>query len=345
MIEVAPFDPHAASAHEWAEYHAHRRARAEEDDPGEPVPADADFEHDARRHWPLHRSWRLVARLDGQLVGSVGFWFRREATPDFAAYAPFMYAWGGVQRAWRRRGVATALLRGMLAFMRPHEKTTATIGTHLPEGQAFLAAVGAVEKNRNVSNRLDFSALDWDEVARWRAAAILPGTGLRWEVHAGRVPLQRLAALQAQFTAMLSDMPMGTLAVPPPRYELASYAAWDQEIERRGGEHLLTVLLDGETAAGMSEASWSPRVPDRVHQELTAVAPAWRGKGLAKGLKAAMLLLVRERHPRARLMTTSNAEANAPILAINRRLGFAEFRRDSSYQLGRDALERWLAGR
>ncbi len=340
MIEIQPFDPHAASAREWAEYHAFRRLRAEEDEPGEPVLSDAEFEHDARTQRPLHETSRLLARLDGSLVGSIGLWFRREGTPDFAEFAPFVYVWGGVLLPWRRRGVATALTRALLDFMRARGKTTATIGSHLPEGCAFLAAIGAVEKNRSFINRVPFARLDWDELARRQDAAALPG--LTWEIHAGRVPMQRLADILPEFSALLSDVPLGELTHPPLRAEMPGYVSWYEDMDRRGGEHFLVLLLDGARVAGACEAHWSARFPDRLYQELTGVARPWRGRGLAKALKAAMLRLARDRHPELSLVSTSNSEANAAILSINRRLGFTPYRCDSSYQIGRDALAAWL---
>ena len=36
-IDIVPFDPHHATAAQWAAYHAYRRIRAEEDIPGEPI--------------------------------------------------------------------------------------------------------------------------------------------------------------------------------------------------------------------------------------------------------------------------------------------------------------------
>lgn len=345
MIEVRTFDPALASRDEWAEYHTFRRRRAEEEEPGEPVPEDADFEHDLRRRGPLYQNHRLIALADGKLVGLAGFGFRRPDAPNAEEYAPFMYAWGGVLTAWRRHGIATGLLRATHDFMGERGKTIMTIGAHLPEGHAFLAAIGAVEKNRNVVNRLAFERLDWEELARWQAAAVPPGSALRWEVHAGRVPRERLAQLMPHFTELFRDVPMGTLDHPPIRYELASYDSWYQEMDRRGGEHFLVLLLHGDEVAGLCEASWTARHPERAYQELTAVARGWRGRGLAKGLKATMLLLLRQRHPEVRMITTGNAEGNAPILAINRELGFAEHRRDSSYQITRDALGAWLATR
>jgi GNAT superfamily N-acetyltransferase len=256
-----------------------------------------------------------------------------------------LYAWGGVERCWRRRGVATALLRPLHAFMLERGKATMTAGASLPDGHAFLAAIGAVEKQRSYVNRLDLARVDWEQLARWQAAAVPPGSGLRWEFHAGRVPMARLAELQPQFSALLGDVPLGALDMPPLRVELPSYVSWYAEMDRRGGEHFLVVLLDGADVAGICEAHWSARFPDRVYQELTGVARGWRGRGLAKALKAAMLRLVRERLPDVTLMSTFNAEGNAAILAINRRLGFTVHRRDSSYQLGREALGAWLARR
>ena len=93
----------------------------------------------------------------------------------------------------------------------------------------------------------------------------------------------------------------------------------------------------------MCDASWDARFADRVYQQLTAVTRHWRGKGLAKGIKAAMLELVRSRHPEVRMVVTNNANTNAAMLSINQRLGFAVHRQDATYQIGREALQRWLS--
>lgn len=345
MIEIQPFDPDAATASQWAAFHIYRRIRAEEDEPGEPVQSDADFEHEARTPWRLFEHRRLLAWHDEVVVGNIGFGLRRDGTPGSADYAPFMRAWGGVCGAFRRQGVATALLRALLEFMDERDKTILTIGTHLPEGRAFLAATGATEKHREITNRLSVDDLDWDELARWEAAAVPPGSSLTWEIHAGRVPMARLAEVQPRFGELLGEVPMGALNVPPMRFDLENYVSWYADMDRRGGEHFLVLLRDGAEVVGICEAGWNAKSPDRVFQELTGVARPWRNRGLAKGLKAAMLRLVRERHPEVRTISTSNAETNAPILSINRRLGFSEYRTHASYQLGREALRAWLATR
>ena len=340
------FDPQRASAEEWAQALAYWRLRNEEDLPGEPLPDDAHTEFNVRQHTPLHVAHRVFARdAQGTLAGSLNMSVRREGTPDCEAFAPFVNVWGGVRQSHRRQGVGSLLLRELLALMDTQGKTTATFSVHLPESHAFLAAIGATEKHRSMENRMAFAGLDDGALARWRAEALAPAHGLRLEVHAGRVPFERLAALMAPLSALLEDAPTTGLARAPMRFELEGFHAWYAEMDRRGGEHFLVLLLDGDEVAAVCDASWNRLYPDRMFQRLTAVARRWRGNGLAKGVKAVMLQLVRERQPGVQMAITQNAEVNAPMLAINRRLGFAAHRHDGAYQIGTESLRAFLSTR
>ena len=115
-------------------------------------------------------------------------------------------------------------------------------------------------------------------------------------------------------------------------------------MERTGGAHHLLVLRDGAGhVVGLTESGWDARTPDRVGQQLTATDPAWRGRGVARALKAAMFRQIRDHHPEVALMITGNAEVNAPMLSINRRVGFKVHRRTVDYPVTRNALDTWAA--
>lgn len=340
------FDPQRASEADWANFLTYWRVRATEDFPGDPIAPDADTRHNVLRFNPLYEFHRVLAvGAHGEFIGSLSASFRREGTPEHEAFAPFLETWGGVLRPHRRQGVASALLCALLELMEARGKTVATIKTHLPEGHAFLQAVGAAQKHRSIENRMYLADLDWRELARWQADGFAPAHGLRAEVHAGRVPMERLATLMAPLSVLLSDAPTTLLDRPPLRYELEDFPHWYADMDRRGGEHFLVLLLDGDEVVAVCEASWNLQFPDRMHQRLTAVDRRWRGKGLAKGVKAAMLQLVHERHPEVTLAYTHNAEVNAPMLSINHRLGYTEYRRDGFYQLGTETLRAYLRSR
>ncbi|WP_213954067.1 MULTISPECIES: GNAT family N-acetyltransferase [unclassified Variovorax] len=179
-IDTRFLDIHNASPAEWAAYHRYRRLRASQDTPDEPVLADADFELAVRKRSPLIESRRYVALIDGEVVGNLFIGARRNGSPDYETFAPFLDAGGGVLHEHRRQGVATALLRPLLDFMEAHGKHTATASADLPAGHAFLSALGATEKLRMIENRLPLAGLDWAELARWKAGVDAPALGLRW---------------------------------------------------------------------------------------------------------------------------------------------------------------------
>ncbi len=344
QIALRHFDPHTADRLQWTRYQAYRRLRAEEDVPGDPVLSDAEFEHLLLQHRPLWESRRVVAWRGEEAIGNLMLEFRRPGTVDYESHAPFVSAGGGVLRPWRRQGVGTALLGALRSFMEAQARTTVTFGAPFAESRAFFEAVGATEKHRTAENRLPLATVDPALLAQWRLAPdAVAAAGLRWEIHAGRVPMPRLAELMAPLTVLINQMPLGALDLPAMRYDIDGHRSWYEDMDRHGGDHLLVLLLAGDDLVAVCNAHWDARFPDRVFQALTAVAPRCRGQGLAKAVKTAMLDLVRERYPAVRLISTHNAEVNAPMLSINRRLGFSTHRPSVTFQMGLDALQHRVA--
>ncbi|MEO8022637.1 N-acetyltransferase [Polaromonas sp.] len=342
-IEIRLFDPLTASRREWAQLHAYRRTRHQEDHPGEQLPPEADFEHELMQRHPLFEARRLMVVRDGVYVGNLLLGFRRDGSLGCEDHAAFVDAGGGVLGGLRRLGIGTALLAALHAFMQDSGRTVATLKIHRPEGHAFMSAIGARKRYSSVENRLAMEGLNWVELAQWQAHVAASANGLRWETHAGRVPFDRLAGLMEPLSVLINEQPLGSLEIPRIRYELQGYESWYAAMDRRGGDHFLVMLLHGDDVAAVCDASWDARFADRVYQQLTAVARAWRGKGLAKGVKAAMFDLVRRLHPDVRTVVTNNANTNVAMLSINQRLGFTMHRQDATYQISVDALRRRLS--
>ncbi len=341
-VSIRPFDPHAAGRADWEPYHAYRKQRAAEEFPDIPLLADAEFERELLRQHPSTVQHRFVALRAGAIVGNMILAVRRAGTPGCEAYAPFVDVFGGVLKEQRRRGVGRALAAHLHGFMEADGRTVASVKVLFSDGHRFLAAAGAQVKLRSVESHLALERVPWTQMPRWRDAVQPTGPALRWEIHAPRVPLERLAPLMAPFSRLINQQPLGQLDIPPIRYELAAFESWYGELDQRGGEHYLVLLLADDEVEAVCDANWDARVPARVHQSFTAVAPPWRGRGLAKAVKAAMLLLVRERRPEVTTFTTYNAQSNGPMLAINEQLGFRVHREECTYQLERETLGAFL---
>ena len=100
---------------------------------------------------------------------------------------------------------------------------------------------------------------------------------------------------------------------------------------------MVTREPDG-TISGITDITWAPYRSAFIEQRFTGVRPEARGRGLGKWIKAAMLLHIRDLYPGTRWIATGNARSNAPMLKINRALGFKPYRIGNEYQIIRDRL-------
>jgi GNAT superfamily N-acetyltransferase len=339
-FEICVFDPQMAAPELWASFHACRRTNNEELWPGEPELSDAEVEFELRRADPLHDTMRWVAVAGQEVIGSARASFRRPGTPDAAAHAPHLYAGGAVRAEARRQGAGAALLREVLKLMHSLDKTVLTLSAVIEPGHAFLTQTGAVPKLTTVTSKAIFKELDWVRLGQWEAAA--KNRGLQWERYAGRVPREVLLALLPDFTALFADVPLGGLEIPSPQWEIEGFDRLYETFGRTGGAHHLIVLRDpGGAVAGLTEATWDARMPSLAGQGLTAIARPWRGLGLAKAIKAALLRQVRDNHPEVEAIATGNGEMNAAMRSINVAAGFKPHRNFVEYQVTRDALDLW----
>jgi mycothiol synthase len=223
--------------------------------------------------------------------------------------------------------------------MERHECTTLTMSSEEESGHAFLKWMGAEGRFSGAENRLDLSVVDWDMVRRWAEDGPKRSPTTRLEVYDGHLPEEMWEEYCPQLTTMLNTMPWedmdhGDIVVTP-----AQLADWFARMDAQGTSQytMLTREPDG-IISGMTDVQYAPYQANMIHQGFTGVRTDAQGRGLGKWLKAAMLLHVLEIHPNLTGVITENAGSNAPMLAINTRLGFKLYRAETEYQITREKL-------
>ncbi|WP_245872706.1 GNAT family N-acetyltransferase [Deinococcus planocerae] len=180
----------------------------------------------------------------------------------------------------------------------------------------FLEARGYAEHDRMWPSTLDLRTLDFAGLARYGEGARAAGVRIRPLSELGDFDEAQQRRLYTLIAALLRDVPSTTpVSVWP--FEL-----WQRRAAGRVNPAglFIAVAPEGEWV-GLSELHLPiPTRPGTLHNGLTGVLPAWRGRGLASALKLAAARAALERgftHSR-----TSNHSVNAPMLAVNARLGF-----------------------
>ena len=167
---LEPFDPRTASRAVWRAMHAFRRARSEENAPGDPITPDTQVEDQWRKPSPDWWERDAVVWDGDRIVGHYSARGTKPGTTDFAANGHLMFSGGGVLGTWRRKGIGRLMLRRALTDMDDAGARVLTTHSHEPDGQAFLEAHGAKVVEVERYSRLDWAGIDWDLVDRWIAA-------------------------------------------------------------------------------------------------------------------------------------------------------------------------------
>src|SRR4029077_14129138 len=206
-------------------------------------------------------------------------------------------------------------------------------------GHAFLKRLGPERKLTGAENRLDRPHVNWAKLRRWVDEGPRRSPHTKFESYDGRLPVSMLDDYSPQLSSLLNTMPFGDLdhgeIVVTPAILLDWFARMD--LSGQVGHWMMTREPDG-TISGITDMFYAPYSPTIVHQGFTGVRSDARGRGLGKWLKAAIAIHLHQLYPQAEWFTTDNASSNAPMLAINTKMGFRTYRVGTEYQISRDQL-------
>ncbi|GHF51964.1 GNAT superfamily N-acetyltransferase [Deinococcus metalli] len=223
-----------------------------------------------------------------------------------------------VRPAAERRGIGTALAATLDAHLRARGAREVLAGAYedQPHALAFLTTRGFTEAMRVWDNVLDLQGFD---PAAWTGQGALPA-GVRVlsyaQLEAELGPDAALRAYYDGFHEARADVPRTgdatELTLDDFRQRFDNPAMFPEGM-------LLAVTDAGEVVAVSELWRWTSD-PRRLDTGLTGTRRAWRRRGLALALKLAAIRVALA-HGAAEIWT-GNATTNAPMLAINERLGF-----------------------
>ncbi|MFQ5919967.1 MAG: GNAT family N-acetyltransferase [Thermoplasmata archaeon] len=345
-ISLIPFDPQTASREEWARFHVFRRIRHEEENPGDPVSEDARSETWMRRGHPEMEQIRWAALpADGpdEVIGWLYFAVYRKDAPSYAERQGEAQVRVEVLVPHRRRGVGRVLLQKAAELARDRNVSLLIGPSDEPDGFAFVDAIGAQVARRERDSRLYLDQMDWQMVEEWAEAGPVrsPRTTLQWlEDH---VPDDLAEEYCELLTEALNEAPRQDLETGDTTITPEVNRHWEDTILESGGRFLEVISREEDGAvSGVTALGYWPDEKTMIHQFITGVGLAYRGRGLGKWLKAANLLWVRRELPQVRVVLTDNATTNAAMLSINERLGFRKHRDSMTAQMSLEALEAYL---
>jgi len=157
--------------------------------------------------------------------------------------------------------------------------------------------------------------------------------GYRFRQFVGRVPDDLLEGYGVLIGSVLTEAPVGDLDYEPEQFTPERIRAEEHGLAQAARVRHATVALDRSGACvAYNEVVVAAHEDGRAFQWGTLVLPGHRGHRLGLAVKARTLQLLAAECPGLRQVVTFNADVNAPMIAINARLGFRPVERVGEFQ-------------
>jgi GNAT superfamily N-acetyltransferase len=277
--------------------------------PDEPVFDRADEIRSMRTGPRTARKWYWIAPGEGTAVDGFAGLIVRDGS--VTAYLFDLL----VAPHARRRGIGRALL-STVADQARAAGAKHLVGNYLDgSGQGLVRAAGA----RDSVDRIRRSVL----TLPLRTTPVPPVPGYRVVSWVGATPDELLDSF-AEACNAINDAPHDA-AIADDLYTPERIRDMEQRIAGRGADMRVTVALDGAgTVAGYTMINVSRDRGQAGFTDDTAVVAAHRRRGIALWIKDVSLRALGAERPDVPSVITDNEVTNAPMIAVNDRLGFVE---------------------
>jgi mycothiol synthase len=243
----------------------------------------------------------LLARLDGEPAGSA-------VASIFPQRRDLVYVLSTVARKHRRRGVGTRIyeVASQWARERGLDRIEVPVRDNDPESLAYAERRGFVEDRREGGVVLDLAGI--------QPPPVVPPEGVVIVTWAERPELAR--GMYDVACEAFPDVPGFQ------EDEMEPFEDWLAHDMQGSGDRpdATFVALAGDDVIGYAKFSLTAARPKAAFHDITGVKRSWRGRGVARALKATQIGWAKANGFEE--LNTRNDERNAPIRKLNTDFGY-----------------------
>ncbi len=342
MPDLKRFDPDTATHDYFKARHHYLNLRRQEAMPEDP-PRSLEFSITNAKSWKLMEKekwevWHLWEEdaIIAELFAGVAFYEDNRHLLGFELE---------VLAPYRRKGYAKMLLQKVIEMADKYQRTLVMSSTssRIPAGAAFAEHLGANKGIETHTNQLVLTELDKSLVEGWVKHAATTAKEFKLGFWGDAYPEEEIHAI-ANLISVMNTAPKDDLQVEDWKAEPEDLRHAEAYSKARNIERWVLYVrheLSGELA-GFTSTYWDPENPENLSQGDTGVLPNYRGHGLGKWLKAAMIQKVIAERPIVKRIRTGNADSNTPMLAINHALGFKPYIAETVWQIEVEKIRSYL---
>jgi RimJ/RimL family protein N-acetyltransferase len=226
---------------------------------------------------------------------------------------------------YRRQGIGSKLVNLSLPQAKQKGFLEAFTQTYNQESSRFVEKLGGKMIAKQSMRNLEFENIDWDLIDGWITNMKSANPNVRLVISDGidDSQIEGLAKVSLEIAHDLSAM--NRLSKKHTiESEMADWKRRQEDAKLDTGKRFFLFAYENEELCGYSNVVWHKSDTEFVRQGMTAVPSKFRVRGFGKLLKATMLDYIRKNLGKIKRISTYNNDLNAPMVAINDRLGFVK---------------------
>ena len=227
---------------------------------------------------------------------------------------------------YRRQGLGSSIFKQILDHARSIGLSKLICRTHHQYGEEFMTSRGGKVVAKESTRTLLMTNVDWSLVNDWIATGKTrnPSLSLVFSRHVDDSMIPGLATVSLEIDRDLMSLNANQIDISY-EFEVEEWKRRQAEATSPNQSRIFLFVHDGcGEIVGYSNVSIQNSDLTFARQGMTAVKKDCRGAGIGKLLKAAMLRFIKDNHPKIVKVSTGNNDLNAPIVAINEKLGFTK---------------------
>ncbi|MFW9923935.1 MAG: GNAT family N-acetyltransferase [Candidatus Thorarchaeota archaeon] len=322
-IQIIEFNPFKASDEElfvFADFINDTFREIEKDDP---IPSREERVKNLKYKEPNLDEYLWLIWDSDKLIGFSEIGIKTKIAPNYEENKYIANYYIKLVKEYRRKGIGTECLKKIITKAKENGITVLQTHSLLNSGNEFCQKLNGILAIESMENRCLMSDVNWELMEEWRKQGRergeKEGRYLQWFE---KCPEDIIEDYCNMYTETMNQQPLGEIEGRA-KITPESRRITEQRFEKLGyiWHAVITREKDGKIS-GVTDVTFIPDRPYKIYQELTGVLMDYRGKGLGKWLKSEMLFFLRKKYPDVKYISTGNANSNAPMLAINIKMGF-----------------------
>ena len=271
---------------------------------------------------PLYsvKRWMVFDKAE-RAVASASISYDPELSPDYESNKHVFQARISVAPSYRRKKIASFLLKYINETASLMGRDTVVAEVDNTPGLNFCNYLQGQLVHEEVQHRAYMEDVDWQLVEKWIEKGRIKSPKTKIELFQG-CPESDIEEFSRVYTEIINQRPTGDMEqelITTPE----SRRIEERNLKKRGIEWYTMISREPYARiSGLTDIMYNPEEPHRVNQYFTGVLAKYRRRGLARRLKAEMLVVIKNKFPEVEYITTSTARSNRPMRSINKELGF-----------------------